>query len=95
MENIIERAIILCESGIVHAEDLPLEVAEHARPSSKNTAVHEEGLRHMVTRSTELAEKELLQKALREAGNNRAQAAHLLKIGRTSLYRKMKKFGLK
>jgi transcriptional regulator of acetoin/glycerol metabolism len=94
LENIIERALILCEGEAILAEDLPPEITEKATAANKHTAHHEEGLRHAVALSTDLAEKELLVKALQATNNNRALAAHKLKIGRTSLYRKIKKFGL-
>ena len=95
LENIIERALILCEGETILAEDLPPEITEKDRAVKKHTAHHEEGLRHAVSQSTDLAEKELLVQALKETGSNRTQAALKLKIGRTSLYRKIKKFGLK
>ena len=94
LENIIERAIILCEDEAILAEDLPPEITEKTTAAKKHTANHEEGLRHAVSRSTDLAEKELLVQALQDTGNNRALAAQKLQIGRTSLYRKIKKFGL-
>ena len=40
------------------------------------------------------AEKEIIVQALQDAGQNRARAAKRLKIGRTSLYRKMKQLGI-
>jgi transcriptional regulator with PAS, ATPase and Fis domain len=36
----------------------------------------------------------MITRALQQAGNNKALAAKHLKIGRTSLYRKIKKLGL-
>lgn len=94
LENIMERAIILCENGIIQPEDLPPEVAEKRVAAGQAAGRNTEGLRHAVSRSTDIAEKEMVEKALLESGNNRAIAAQILKIGRTSLYRKMKKFGL-
>ncbi len=90
LENIIERAIILCEGEAILPEDLPPEITEKAPAAKQPAAQQYEGLRHAVSRSTDLAEKELLVQALKDAGNNRALAAQKLKIGRTSLYRKIK-----
>ena len=94
LENIIERAIILCEGGIIQVEDLPPEVTKTAAAVKQVMPSPAQGLRHAVSRSADIAEKEMVVKALRDAGNNRAVAAKNLRIGRTSLYRKMKKFGL-
>ena len=41
-----------------------------------------------------VAEREAIQFALKETGNNKAQAARRLGIHRTLLYKKMKKHGL-
>jgi transcriptional regulator with PAS, ATPase and Fis domain len=94
LENIIERAIILCEGETILPEDLPPEVVEKRNTTGQAAGRNAEGLRHAVSRSSDIAEKEMIEKALRESDNNRAVAATMLKIGRTSLYRKMKKFGL-
>jgi len=42
----------------------------------------------------ETAEREAVAEALRAAGGNRSRAAAALGIGRTTLYRKMREFGL-
>ena len=94
LENIIERACILCEEGCIQPEDLPPEVLIERDTAEPVGGSNAEGLRYTVSRSADSAEKELIEKALHESGNNRAVAAKMLKIGRTSLYRKIKKFGL-
>jgi len=94
LENIIERGIILCEGGSIQPEDLPSEITEKSLPEKKQPSHHGEGLRHAISYSTDLAEKELIVQALHDTENNRALAAQRLKIGRTSLYRKIKKYGL-
>ncbi len=77
LENIIERAIILCEGGTIQAEDLPPEVTVKAMLPIKNrhSQTSADGLRHAVSQSADTAEKELIVQALRESGNNRAIAA--------------------
>jgi len=95
LENIIERALILSENNSINAADLPPEVFRPAQTVvQKNGTLHNSGLKAAVSHTRELAERDMLVKALKEAGNNRAKAAQLLKIGRTSLYRKMLKYGL-
>ena len=95
LENIIERALILCEDSTVRVADLPPEVTGPPRNHlQKETSLKEDGMKIAVSRTRELAERDMLLKALQEAGNNRAMAAQRLKIGRTSLYRKMKKYNL-
>jgi DNA-binding NtrC family response regulator len=95
LENIIERACILCEGNIIRPSDLPPEVINPApRRQKKDGQLKAEGLRQTLSRTSESAEREIITKALQQAGDNKALAAQYLKIGRTSLYRKLKKLGL-
>jgi two-component system response regulator HydG len=95
LENIIERACILCEGNIIRPTDLPPEVINPASHRQKKEGqLKAEGLRQTLSRTSESAEREIIAKALQQAGDNKALAAQYLKIGRTSLYRKMKKLGL-
>jgi PAS domain S-box-containing protein len=95
LENIVERALLLCEGTLIQPADLPPEISEPAfRQPSRTSPAQEEGLRKAVSRTSAIAEREMLLKALQAAGNNRARAAKILKIGRTSLYRKLKQFEL-
>lgn len=65
--------------GIVEADDLPEELHH---PSRSHNLM-------------ESAEREAVTAALRAAGGNRSRAAEALGIGRTTLYRKMREFGLR
>ncbi len=95
LENIIERACILCEDHIIRLTDLPPEVIAPLPRQPKITSLIEAaGLRQTVCRTSETAEREMIARALQQAGDNKALAAKYLKIGRTSLYRKLKKLGL-
>jgi transcriptional regulator of acetoin/glycerol metabolism len=64
--------------GIVEADDLPEELRHPRRAHSL----------------MESAEREAVAAALRAAHGNRSRAAGALGIGRTTLYRKMREFGL-
>ncbi len=66
------------EGGIVEIDDLPDELRTPRR-----------GLGML-----ESAEREAVADALRAAGGNRARAARALGIGRNTLYRKMREFGI-
>jgi len=119
LENIIERALILCEDNIITVSDLPPEMMEavqgqRERPRKnaevlaavqpagavkrKDTEEHgaraAEELGTVLRAGRQQAEKEIIMQALHAAEHNKAQAAKLLKIGRTSLYRKMKQMGI-
>jgi DNA-binding NtrC family response regulator len=81
LENVMERAVILCESDLLGAENLSL-------PSS--AAVEELG----TNPSLEEMEKAYILRVLKEAGNNQSRASQLLGIDRKTLYLKLKKYGI-
>ncbi len=81
LENVVERAVILCESGRIGAEDLSI---------SSYAAVAEMS----VNPSLEEMEKNYILRVLKEAGNNQSKASQLLGIDRKTLYLKLKKYGI-
>ena len=88
LQNIVERSVILRKGRIIEAENLQL--ATSASSSSNFIpAFPPEGI------SLEEVEKQLVQKALSQAGGNRSEAARLLKIPRHVLLYRLEKFGLK
>ena len=87
LENVIERAMVLNKSDIINLIDLPhaLHKSEHVEPG--NGKLHlKEALKN--------PEKDLIKKALDSAKWNRNNAAKILDINRTTLYKKMQKYGL-
>ena len=81
LENVVERAVILCESGRIGAEDLSI---------SSYSAVAEMS----VNPSLEEMEKNYILRVLKETGNNQSKASQLLGIDRKTLYLKLKKYGI-
>jgi transcriptional regulator with PAS, ATPase and Fis domain len=83
LRNMLERAAILCEGGLINAEHLALPRATDSRPS-------------VASGSTDLGtiEQEAIARALRESRWNKAQAARRLGLTRTKLYLRIKKYGL-
>lgn len=82
LENIIERAMVLCRTPLIEVADLPAEIAGHTAAPAAGTG----RLRDM--------EAVLIGEAMRASGGNRAEAARHLGIHRTTLYRKLKDLGL-
>jgi two-component system response regulator AtoC len=81
LENVVERAVILCESDRVEANDLSI-------PSP--AAIEELG----TNPSLEEMEKAYILRVLKETGNNQSKASQLLGIDRKTLYLKLKKYGI-
>ncbi|RLB22808.1 MAG: Fis family transcriptional regulator [Deltaproteobacteria bacterium] len=85
LENIIEYAFILCKDPIISMEHLPADVREwaEAHPMSKP-----------ITGTLATEEAQIIRSALEKHGGNRVAAARELGISRTTLWRKIKKYGL-
>ena len=77
----IQIAVLLCEGNNITEEDLELYVEQDASPVCYSLKDVQQ-------------EKERIRQALEQCGGNKKSAAKLLKIGRTTLYAKMKEYGL-
>ena len=84
LENIIERAFALGEGDMISVNDLPSEIRDMDRLSTIDDACL-----NLVEN-----EKVLIKRALRQAKGNKAEAAQLLGINITTVYRKMEKYRL-
>jgi len=85
LENMIEHAFILRKEGLIRPEDLPEEVAK--RSGTGSASIKKTSL---LMRS----EAETIRKALDRHNGNRIETARELGIDRTTLWRKIKRYGL-
>jgi two-component system response regulator HydG len=84
LRNVIERALILCDSGEIEPEHLPLNVRhEQAAPHAL-----EDGSRPTL----EEMERAYILQVVEECRGHRHQAADILGISERSLYRKLKEY---
>jgi transcriptional regulator with PAS, ATPase and Fis domain len=85
LENVIERAVNLMEGDIITSADIP----EYIIMSKGGTG-------KIKTKIPTLREMERVQilHALKETGGDRAKAADMLGIDKTTLWRKVKKYGI-
>jgi DNA-binding NtrC family response regulator len=88
LENVIERAIALCEGPEIGPEDLPLPESE-----GPATAASDDGaglVRHALDKQLSLAELEdlYIDQVLEHTHGNKVQAARILGINRRTLYRR-------
>jgi len=86
LRNAIERAIILCEGGLIASEHLP---PVHSG-NGKGQAKPEPAFGH----SLGDVERNLVENALKDARHNKALAARLLGITRSQLYSRIQKYGI-
>ena len=100
LEHVIERACILCEGTTIATEDLPQEVLQEldlvqgSAPGSSLPSSAPDPPGDTVCRFTlstvEQQTADTILAALKKAGGNKAKAARLLRIDRSTLYRKMR-----
>ncbi|HTM45939.1 MAG TPA: sigma-54 dependent transcriptional regulator [Polyangiaceae bacterium] len=97
LENVMERAVLLCNGEEIERGDLPHEPVLGA-PSEASAAELQaagEGLKEQIKAAMSQLERELIQRALGQTHNNVTHAARLLKISRKGLQLKMKELGLR
>jgi len=83
--NVLERTLASIDGNHIRISDLPFYLQRLPKKSSQQTQT---SIKDMHART----EKEVILYALKETGNNKAQAAKMLGIHRTHLYKKMKKY---
>ena len=103
LENVIERAVLFCDTHELNASDLPPDV--RGMPALANVALPdadlhaalagEGGLKEHVKVAMSRLERELVSRALQQTSGNVTHAARLLKISRKGLQLKMKELGLR
>lgn len=85
LENVIERAMVLGEGELITLQNLPPHITgEDETPGTSNCL--KEAMR--------VYERQHIIKTLEEANNDKRQAAAMLEIGLSSLYRKMENLGI-
>ena len=88
LSNVLERALSSMEGDRIHRHDFPFFLQN---ASENGSEFNKTSIKDVQAR----AEAKAIREALIETGNNKAQAAKLLGIHRTLLYKKMKKYGIR
>jgi len=81
LENIVERAVILCDSEKIGKDDISLPALHSAKDNRANPSLQD-------------MEKDHILKVLQEADGNQSKASQMLGIDRKTLYLKLKKYGI-
>jgi DNA-binding NtrC family response regulator len=82
LENAVERALLISREPELQPSDFPFQ----SRPAAPGAEA---------ARSLEDMERQHIQKVLEETGGNLSRAARILDIDRTTLYNKLKRYGLR
>ena len=87
LESVIERAVLFCQQDLITPEHLP----EHIQPSRASHFKCE--IPPYLT--LEEIEREAIKQTLERTANNVKKTAQILNLHRPTLYRKLKKFGIR
>jgi two-component system response regulator HydG len=96
LEHSIERACALSSGPVLHLGDLPTQLQQQGLDASRSATIGEptaEGSQPQLTTLADL-ERQAILGAIRTLNGDKLQAAKLLGIGKTTLYRKLKEYGI-
>lgn len=86
LENIVERAYVLCSKKMIGIECLPQELTNTRLPLDETSDIRTAKM---------MVEEQAIMRALERNKNNRSAAARELGIDKTTFYRKVKNYGIK
>ena len=91
LENVIERAMILCPGKSIHTTDLPRHFQETTSPFIDLKGIPTTA---KLSETLQMIEKKMIQRALLLSNNVQSHAAKILGIGKSGLNQKIKKYQL-
>ena len=95
LQNCIYSAMTIADGPTIERADLPRRIySDSEQTHVPSTASGDISLAEATAEATAKAESEAIHKALSETGGNRERAAGLLGVGRKTLYRKLKQYGI-
>jgi transcriptional regulator with GAF, ATPase, and Fis domain len=87
LRNAVERAVILCEGGLITSDHLPPGLSGTGAPAPRSAAAP-------AASTLESAQREMIVDALARAGHNKSKAARLLGLTRAQLRSRIEKHGI-
>jgi DNA-binding NtrC family response regulator len=91
LENVIERAVLLCDGPVIRALDLP----EELRALPADSEDYGASLRERIRRETRRIERDAIVEALDATHGNVTRAAEILGLSRRGLQLKLKELGIR
>ena len=88
LQHVLERAVLLCRGDHISAADLGLEAPSRLTNHAPGATVG------VATLNLEQNERELIRRALDSSAGNVIEAARLLGLSRSGLYRRLQRYGL-
>jgi len=93
LENVIERAVIYADGGIIRSQDLGISESNIIDALAEHVPM--DGPLHQVTEAaTRIAESRRIRQALKQTGGNKSRAAEVLQVSYKTLLTKIKDYQL-
>ena len=86
LRNVVERSIVIAGEGQLTEDDLPLELRRPVPAAGETGGFSDFDMANI--------EKNHIRRVLQHTGGNKTEAARLMRIGLTTLYRKIEEYGL-
>ena len=86
LRNVVERSIVIAGEGQLTVDDLPLELRRPVPAAGETGGFSDFDMANI--------EKNHIRRVLQHTGGNKTEAARLMRIGLTTLYRKIEEYGL-
>ncbi len=90
LENVMERAVLLSKNPLIEPEDLPQNILNSEAATAMPADLQNLSLKEALAEP----EKRIIRASLEAHNWNRNETADALKLDRTTLYKKMKRYGL-
>ncbi len=94
LQNCIYSAITVTSSSTIEPDGLPKRISFDLKQQYMPGAAIDTSLAEIAAQATAKAEQEAINKVLSKTGGNREKAAGMLGIGRKTLYRKLRQYGI-
>jgi DNA-binding NtrC family response regulator len=94
LKNVVRMSVLLAESDTIGKAHLTLESPQENPPVSSRELETGASLHSLGRKALSKTERDLIVETLKNAGGNKTKAAKALKIDRTTLYAKLKEYGI-
>lgn len=94
LENLVERAVVLSHGPDLDLQDLPAGLVATTGKAAPEALEAPAGPTLPLKEALAGPEKRIIERALQECGGNREKAAKLLGINRSTLFHKLRKYGI-
>ncbi len=94
LKNVVRRAVLLTGHGLINTNALPEEIKDFSVRTPPTDSPSVQTNTESLKSASAHAEREMIMRAIEEAGYNKSKAARALNIDRKTLYNKLRQFDI-